>query len=114
MKTVKRILVALTMTLTLAMNANTERVISSREGEVTITEDRQLVQLSILNTQQSNYTLTIYGPNGQEIYEGSLGSDNSLGQQFDFSNSVNGTYTFVLTNDAGAVSTYKIKTGIRF
>ncbi|PQB04527.1 hypothetical protein [Aureitalea marina] len=114
MKTVKRILVALAVTCTLAMNANTERVITSKEGEVTITEDRQMVQLSVLNTQESNYTLVIYAPNGQQMYEGELGSANSIGQQFDFTNSVNGTYTFVLTSDAGAVNTYKIKTGFRF
>lgn len=114
MKTVKRILVALAVTFTLAMNANTERVITSKEGEVTITENHQLVQLSVLNTLESNYTLTIYGPGGQEIYQGNLGNNNSLGQQFDFRTAVNGTYTFVLTNDNGAVSSHKIKTGFRF
>lgn len=113
MKTVKTIITAF-MLLTFMVNyANDSKVISSTNEEVTITEENELVQVSILNINNTNYTLAVYSEDGELLYKEELGNASSLGKTFDFKSSVVGTYKFKLIDSEGKVSSYKVKTGSR-
>ncbi|MEL6812249.1 MAG: hypothetical protein AAFP76_13045 [Bacteroidota bacterium] len=110
MKTVKRILVALTLLFSLTGYANEIKVITSDDGNVTIAEKNQLVQVSVLNVEKSNYKIFVYSPNGELLYQGKMGSETSLGKAFDFGKAEAGTYRFKLVDSAGKVSTYRFAT----
>ena len=111
MKTVKTIITAFMLLTFMANYANDGKVISSTRGEITITEENELVQVSILNTNNTNYTLAVYSEYGELLYKEALGNAKSLGKTFDFKNSTVGTYKFMLIDGEGKVSSYKVKTG---
>lgn len=113
MKTVKTIITAFMLLTFMAHYANDGKVITSTTGEITITEENELVQVSILNTNNTNYTLAVYSEDGDLLYKEVLGNANSLGKTFDFKSSVIGTYKFKLIDGKGKVSSYKVKTGSR-
>ena len=113
MKTVKTIITAFMLLTFMANYANDGKVISSTNEEVTITEENELVQVSILNTNNTNYTLAVYSEDGELLYKEELGNASSLGKTFDFNSSVVGTYKFKLIDSEGKVSSYKVKTGSR-
>lgn len=113
MKRVKRILVAFALTISMASMANDTKVISGNDGEITITENNELVKVSVLNTTASSYRLVIYSQDGEVMYRGTLGNDQSLGRWFDFKNAPEGTYKFKLVSKDGEIFSYKVKTGTR-
>jgi len=113
MKTVKTIITAFMLLTFMANYANDSKVISSATGEITITKENELVQVSILNTNNSEYTLAVYSEDGELLYKENLGNENSLGKTFDFKDSVVGTYKFKLIDSKGKISNYKVKTGSR-
>jgi len=113
MKTVKTMITAFMLLTFMANYANDLKVIATNDGDITITEDNELVQVSILNTNNATYTLAVYSEGGELLYKESLGNATSLGKTFDFTSSVVGTYKFKLIDGAGKVSSYKVKTGSR-
>jgi hypothetical protein len=113
MKTVKRILMAGMLVMSLSVNANEGRVIAVNDGEVTITNEDRQVEVSILNTQKNTYTLYIYNPNGEQVFKGRLGNEASIGKRFDFESALKGKYTFTFVTDAGDKSSYTVKAGLQ-
>lgn len=114
MKSIQKMLVALAMMVSFAGFSNDSRVITSKDGDVTIVAKDRMVEVSVLNTAQTNYSLTIFSPAGEVLFEGELGNDNSLGRVFDFNSAMNGTYTFLFTSEDGSVNRYRVNTGNRF
>ena len=113
MKTVKTIITAF-MLLTFMVNyANDNKVITSSDGEITIIDENELVQVSILNTDHSTYTLLLFSEDGTLLYKEKLGNAANLVKTFDFKTSKVGTYKFLLKDSEGKVSSYKVKTGSR-
>lgn len=111
MKRVQKFLVAGMFMLTLTAMASDGKVISEKGKEVTITEEKEMVDVSILNTANDNYTLYIINPNGEVVFNGTLGNDASLGKRFDFKGAIEGKYTFRFTTSAGERFTYSVRTG---
>lgn len=109
MKTIKRILIAGLFIISMNTFANTDKVITVSSDDVTITKDGGSVDISILNTQENTYTLYIFNPNGELVFDEKLGNDTSLGKRFDFDWALEGNYIFTLTNDAGERSTHTVR-----
>lgn len=114
MKTVKRILMAGMLAISMNMLANEDKMITVNSGEVTITQDDRQVDVSILNTRENNYTLYIYNPNGEVVFKEELGNNVSLGKRFDFNSALKGKYTFTFITDAGERNSYTVKTGLEY
>jgi len=113
MKTVQNFLVAIAVMTGMAVQANDNKVISGNEEGVTITKENKQVQISVLNTEEATYNISVYSPVGDLLYEGVLGNDTSLGKVFNFSDAEYGTYRIELSNENGGVSTYNVKAGQR-
>ena len=97
--------------LTLTAMANDGKVISEKERDVTITESKEMVDISILNVEKSDYTLYIFNPNGEVVYNGKLGNEASLVRRFDFKGAIEGKYTFKFMTTSGENFTYTLTTG---
>jgi hypothetical protein len=113
MKTIKRILMAGMLVMSLSASANEERSIAFKSGDVTITKENRQVDVSILNTEKNTYTLYIYNPNGDRVFKERLGNDASLGKRFNFASALKGIYTFTFVTDAGEKSSYTVKAGLQ-
>ena len=113
MKTVKTIITAFMLLTFMANYANDKKVITSSNGEVTIINENELVQVSILNTNNATYTLAVYSEGGELLYKEKLGNAASLVKTFDFKTSEVGTYKFLLKSGEGEITSYKVKTGSR-
>jgi flagellar hook assembly protein FlgD len=112
MKTIKRILMAGMLVISLSALANEEKVITS--GDVTITQDETRVDVSILNTQENTYTLYIYNPNGELVFKERLGNETSLGKRFDFDSALKGNYKFTFVTGNGERTSYTVRTGLKY
>ncbi|MBX2828262.1 MAG: hypothetical protein KTR22_08870 [Flavobacteriaceae bacterium] len=114
MKTIKRIFVAIAFMSAMAGYANDTKVINGEDATISIVEENKTVQVSILNTQNTSYTLTIYSDTGDLVFEGTLGNDMSLGKVFDFANAEQGNYKFKFVSSNGETHLYTIETGSKF
>ena len=83
MKTIKNVLLTGLFMISMAAMANNEKV-TTKEGNVTITEENETVAVSVLNTNNASYQLFIYSNNGDLVFKGKLGDQASLGKAFDF------------------------------
>lgn len=108
MKTIKRVLATavLMVSLTATANANNQPT-----NNVTVNNDNGVVRVSVLNNEQATYKVYVYNEQGEIIHKSFLGSTQSLGQQFDFSNVAKGIYTFKLVTNTGETQSYTVKTG---
>ncbi len=113
MKTMKKVLAFAILMLGLTAMANSVKVITEKDDNVTITKVNQLVQVSVLNMEEETYNLAIYNNAGDMVFEDKLGSDLSLGKQFDFNKAPKGEYTFVFTTNNGEELSYSVKAGSR-
>lgn len=111
MKTIKNMFVAGMLTLSLAAVANEDKLNTTAGSDVTITKNDGQVELSILNTTMTTFTLYIYNPNGELVFNGVLGNETSLGKTFDFSSAKKGKYVFTLENENGQRLNRTIKAG---
>lgn len=112
MKTLKNILVGIALiATTVGVHANDARIIVSEENNVTITEENDLVEVSVLNTQQEMFQLLIISPEGKIVFDGFLGNEASLGKQFDFNSAAAGTYKFKFVTGNGASFSYDVTAG---
>ena len=111
MKTVRNLLVATAFMVTLSTMATDGKVITGEKHTVTITENKEIVDVSILNTDNQDYTLYIINPNGELVFSGKLGNDSSLVKRFDFKGAIEGNYTFKFKTNVGDNFTYNLKTG---
>lgn len=109
MKTIKNVMLAGLLMIGMAANAN-ERF-ATKDGNVTITKENEVVNVSILNTQNATYQLIITSEDGAVVYKGWLGNNLSLGKAFDFQTAEEGTYTFKLVSKNGASFEQDIKIG---
>ena len=100
MKTMKNVMLAGLFVLTLSAFANNEKV-TTKDGNVTITQDNETIAVSVLNTQNAHYKLFIYSEEGTLVFKGILGSETSLGKAFDFQTAEQGTYTFKVVSNNG-------------
>ncbi|MBT8263319.1 MAG: hypothetical protein KJO05_10880 [Bacteroidia bacterium] len=113
MKTIKRILLAGLLVVSVSAYANNEKIIAVNNGDVTITkEENRQVDVSILNTENYSYTLYIYNPNGELVFKEKLGNEASLGRRFDFNSALKGNYKFTFVTDSGNKTTHIVKAGI--
>jgi len=113
MKTVKTIITVFMLLTFMANYANDNKVITSSNGEITIIDENELVQVSISNADHSTYTLLLFSEDGTLLYKEILGNAASIVKTFDFKTSEVGTYKFLLKDGQGKVSSYKVKTGSR-
>ena len=111
MKTIRKILMAFALVFSTGVFATNVKVISGNNGEVTITEENEMVQVSILNVNKQSYTLYIYSEDGDLIYRGAFGNDQSLGRTFDFRDAQIGNYKFKMVSETGETSIYRVQTG---
>ncbi|NND62669.1 MAG: hypothetical protein HKN48_05700 [Flavobacteriaceae bacterium] len=111
MKTMKRIVAFAVLMVGLTTMANSSKVITTEDDNVTITKVNQLVQVSVLNIEEDMYKLTIYNASGDLVFERYLGDDRSLGKRFDFNKAPKGVYSFVFTTGKGKEVTYSIEAG---
>ncbi|MDC7993700.1 hypothetical protein [Altibacter sp. HG106] len=112
MKTLRNTLTAIVLiAASVAMHANENRIIVSEENNVTITEENNLVEVSVLNTNLETFQLLIISPEGSIVFDGILGNEASLGQQFDFHSAVAGTYTFKFVTNNGRAFSYDVTAG---
>ncbi len=109
MKTIKNIMLAGLLMIGAAANAN-ERF-ATKDGNVTITQEKEVVNVSILNTMNATYKLIITSEDGAVVYKGWLGDNLSIGKAFDFQTAPEGTYTFKLVSQNGASFEQDIKIG---
>lgn len=109
MRTIKN--VVLTGMLMISMASFAHDNFYNKDGNVTISKQNEMVQVSILNTMNASYQLYIYSEEGTLIYKGRLGSNISLGKAFDFQTAQEGTYTFKLVTNAGATFVQDVKIG---
>jgi len=109
MKTMKKVLFAGLLMISMASYANEK--FASKDGNVTIIQDEETVNVSILNTKNASYQLFIYSEDGTLVYKGWLGSDVSLGKAFNFQTALEGTYTFKLVSKEGASFEQDVKIG---
>lgn len=113
MKTTKRFLALAVFMIALTAMANSGKVVTNDEGNVTITKVNHRIQVSVLNTNEKTYSLKIYNAGNELVYNEDLGNNNSLGKQFDFNNAPKGNYTFVLSTNGGEDFTQVVKAGSR-
>lgn len=99
-------LVALVQSTSFAHNAR-----NPLEDLISVSENADMVRVSVLNQNMESYALTIYRIDGTIVYKGRLGKDMSLGKTFDFSNAVEGTYNFKFVSDNGNKVVKSIKIG---
>lgn len=109
MKTIKNVVLTGMLMISMASFANDN--FYNKDGNVTISQQDEIVQVSILNTMNASYQLYIYSEEGTLIYKGRLGSNISLGKAFDFQTAQKGTYTFKLVTNAGATFVQDVKIG---
>ena len=109
MKTIKNVMLAGLLMIGVAVNAN-ERF-ATKDGYVTITQEKEVVNVSILNTKNATYKLIIKSEEGAIVYKGWLGDNLSLGKAFDFQTAPAGTYTFKLVSQDGASFEQEVKIG---
>ncbi|GAB5400001.1 MAG: hypothetical protein Aureis2KO_15860 [Aureisphaera sp.] len=114
MKTLKRIFVAIAFMSTMATYANDTKVIYGEDATITIVEENKTVQISILNTQNTSFTLSIYSDTGDLVFEETLGNDISLGKVFDFEDAAQGNYKFKFVSSNGNTHLYNVRTGSKF
>ncbi len=106
MKTIKRTLATVALLVSFMATANNEP-----NNNVTINQNDGIVSMSVLNKEQATYKVYVYNRQGEIIHKSILGSNISLGQQFDFSNAPMGTYKFKLVSNTGETSSYTVRTG---
>lgn len=111
MNKVRNTMIAGLLMLTVSAMASDGKVISSEERDVTITENNEMVNISILNTENSDYSLYIINPNGEVVFKGKLGNDTSLVKRFDFKGAIKGNYTFKFKTSSGENFVYTLRTG---
>lgn len=100
MKTIKNVLLTSLMMISMVALANHEKG-SVSEGNVTITQEKETLTISVLNTQNATYKLFIYSEDGTMVFKSNLGSEASLGKAFNFQTAQKGIYTFKLVTNAG-------------
>ncbi|HPF10601.1 MAG TPA: hypothetical protein PKW08_04780 [Flavobacteriaceae bacterium] len=110
MKTLKNVMLAGLFAMTMNSYANNVPVFDI-DGNVTISQEADKVQVSILNTANVTYQLIIYSEDGTLVYKGWLGNAVSLGRAFDFQTAQKGTYTFKLISKEGALFEQDVKIG---
>lgn len=110
MKTMKNVLLTGLLMISMASLANNEKFIN-KDGNVTITSENEVVQVSVLNTKNASYQIFIYSEDGTLVFKGRLGSEITLGKAFDFQTAQKGVYTFKLVTNAGASFEQDIKIG---
>lgn len=110
MKTIRKFLVAGLFLATLSTMAN-DKVIMTKKGDVTISTQEKMVQISVLNTKEITYTLHILNSKGERIFTEFLGSYKSMGRAFDFSAAERGVYTFEFVGSNGERFSQDVKTG---
>jgi len=110
MKTIKNLLIAGIFFATLSTLAN-DKIVLAKQGDVTITAQDKMIQVSVLNTQEITYTVHILNGRGERIFTEFLGSEKSLGCQFDFSNADRGSYTFEFVGSDGERFQQEVRTG---
>jgi hypothetical protein len=114
MKTIKRILMAGMLVVSLSVNANEVREITVKSSDVTIAKkENHQVEVSILNTEKIAYTLYIYNPNGELVFKEKLGNEASLGKRFDFESALRGNYKFTFVTNNGDKTSYTVKAGLQ-
>ena len=109
MKTIKNVMLAGLLMIGMATNASERFAI--KDGIITITENNEVVNVSILNTKNATYKLIIFSEDGSIVYKGWLGDDLSLGKVFDFQTAQEGTYVFKLVSKSGAEFEQEVKIG---
>lgn len=109
MKTIKNVLAASLLMITMGAFATNDKVIVAEN--VTITKAQEKVSISVLNTQHEDFTLFIYSASGDLVFKGNLGTEVSLGKSFDFSNAASGLYTFKVVSAKGTSTRKSIKIG---
>lgn len=107
MKTIKRVLATAALTISLVATANSA---NEPKDNVTINQKEGVVRISVLNNEQATYKVYVYNTQGEIIHKSFLGSNRSLGQQFDFSEAPEGTYEFKLVNNSGETASYTVNT----
>ncbi len=110
MKTIKNVMLTGLLMISMASFANNVKFIN-KDGNVTITSQNEMVQVSVLNTKNASYQLLIFSEDGTLVYKGRLGSDLTIGKAFDFQTAQKGVYTFKLVTNAGATFEQDIKIG---
>lgn len=108
MKTMKNVMLASLFVLSMSAFANNEKV-TTKDGNVTITQENETIAVSVLNTKNATYKLFIYSEDGTLVFKGKLGSSASIGKAFDFQTAQKGTYTFTLVNNTGETFVKDIK-----
>ncbi|MEZ4859367.1 MAG: hypothetical protein R2781_11210 [Flavobacteriaceae bacterium] len=108
MKTMKNVMLASLFVLSMSAFANYEKV-TTKEGNVTITQENETIAVSVLNTQNATYKLFIYSEDGTLVFKSNLGSEASMGKAFDFQTAQRGTYTFKLVTNAGETFVKDVK-----
>ena len=108
MKTMKNVMLASLFVLSVSAFANNEKV-TTKDGNVTITQENETIAVSVLNTENAAYKLFIYSEDGTLVFKGKLGSNASIGKAFDFQTAQKGIYTFKLVTNAGETFVKDIK-----
>ena len=75
--------------------------ISSSDGEddVLVKRDRNMVTVSILNTELKQYTLFLYNSKNELLFSERLENGMSIGKRFDFTTAKRGTYRFIVKSN---------------
>ncbi|NQX78898.1 DUF3244 domain-containing protein [Gilvibacter sp.] len=104
----KNVIATVALMASMAATANTG---NPTTNPVSIQEDSNVVRVSVLNTTLDTYKVYVYNQNGELIHKSYLGDAASIGQQFDFNDAPEGTYTFKLVNASGNTYSYSVKAG---
>ena len=109
MKTIKRVAatVALLVSITATANSGNEP-----KDNVTINQNNGIVNVSVLNKEQVTYKVYVYNQAGEIIHKSFLGSSQSLGQRFDFTDARKGDYEFKIVTTSGETLSYTVHTGV--
>ena len=108
MKSIKRIMATAALMVSLVATANS----GTEPGDnITFNTNKEVVSISVLNNDQATYKVYVYNTQGEMIYKSRLGSDRSLGQQFDFGWAPKGTYQVKVVSSNGKSSVYSVNTG---
>lgn len=94
--------------LSMSAFANNEKV-TTKDGNVTITQENETIAVSVLNTENATYKLFIYSEDGTLVFKGKLGNNASIGKAFDFQTAQKGIYTFKLVTNVGETFVKDIK-----
>ena len=74
---------------------------SDREDDVLVNRNKNMVTVSILNTELKQYTLFLYNSRNELLFTEQLEHGMSIGKRFDFTTAKRGTYRFIVRSNEG-------------